>query len=310
MPHYDYQGKVYEIETDDPDQARAKIQAYLNAQPSEGTPEQRLADTATDQFATGVAQELITPDMASKAIGSAAKGVGTVASLPIRAAKDVTNVARNMFNVTGSGLQQMVEHPYLTAKAYAAGSPTLGPIYNAGAKLANQSINSVINQGIDYAKALPGYAKALPGKIPSMAGTVGRGVAAGVLAPENVMLAPYTMAGYEMEKIRQNPTSPEYATNPYAQTVRGEYATQGQAGAANRRNAQLNQPTPAPLTPQEATNLLQSGDQRTIDIYGGAAALQQIATGQAVDVMSQPPNAMNFLGRVKELSKRYNSVGN
>jgi len=237
MPFYDYQGKTYDIETDDPDQARAKIQAYLNAQPREGTPEQQLADTATGQFATGVAQEFITPDMASKAIGTTAKGVGTVASLPIRAAKDVTNVARNMLNVTGRGLQEIVEHPYLTAKAYAQGSPTLGPIYNAGAKLPNQSINSVINQGIDYAKALPGYAKALPGQIPSMAGTVGRGIVAGAMAPENIMLAPYTMAGYEMEKIRQNPTAPEYATNPYGQVVRGEAPTMGAAGAANRRTA-------------------------------------------------------------------------
>jgi hypothetical protein len=279
MPFYDYQGKTYDIETDDPDQARAKIQAYLNAQPSEGTPEQRLGDVATGQFATGVAQEFITPDMASKAVGTAAKGVGTVASLPIRAAKDVTNVARNMLNVTGRGLQEIVEHPYLTAKAYAQGSPTLGPIYNAGAKLANQSINSVINQGIDYAKALPGYAKALPGQIPSMAGTVGRGLLAGAMAPENIMLAPYTMAGYEMEKIRQNPTAPEYATNPYGQVVRGEYPTQGAAGAANRRSAIANQQYGG-LTPAQQQMLEQDRIDQEIRRKAASRVTGPIAPGR------------------------------
>jgi hypothetical protein len=48
---------------------------------------------------------------------------------------------------------------------------------------------------------------------------------------------PYQMAGAEMEKIRANPTAPEYATNPYAQMTRGEATTQGAAGAANRRQA-------------------------------------------------------------------------
>jgi hypothetical protein len=50
------------------------------------------------------------------------------------------------------------------------------------------------------------------------------------------------MAAYEQEKIRANPTAPEYANNPYAQMYRGEYATQGQAGAANRREAIRNMP--------------------------------------------------------------------
>ena len=104
-----------------------------------------------------------------------------------------------------------------------------------------------------------------------------------------------------------------YEASPYLEQAQiGQTTASGQVNQMMQaaKQAQLNRPTPAPLTPQEATNLLQSGDQRTIDIYGGAAALQQIATGQSVNVMTQPPNAMNFLGRVKELSKRYNSVGN
>ena len=48
---------------------------------------------------------------------------------------------------------------------------------------------------------------------------------------------------------------------------------------AQTRRAQLNAPTPAPLTPQEASNLLASGDERTINIYGGRERLQSIMRG-------------------------------
>jgi hypothetical protein len=140
------------------------------------------------------------------------------------------------------------------------------------------------------------YLGAVPGKL-AQAGKILKpvAVAAGrVAGPAGLAMNIYEASPYlEQAQIGQN-------------TASGQVNQMMQAA----KQAQLNRPTPAPLTPQEATNLLQSGDQRTIDIYGGAAALQQIATGQAVNVMTQPPNAMNFLGRVKELSKRYNSVGN
>lgn len=238
MPFYDYQGKTYDIETDDPDEARAKIQAYLNAQPSEGTAAEQATNTAIGQVATGVAQDSINPNRigpyesttAGKAIGTTAKGVSTVAALPVRAVQDVANIAKNLYGVTGAGFKEIIEHPYLTAKAYAQGSPTLGPVYNALSGMANQSPRGLVNQAGQYAKDMVG-------RIPSGMSTIGRGLVAGAMAPENVMMAPYTMAGYEMEKIRQNPSSPEYATNPYGQVVRGEAPTMGAAGAMNRRGA-------------------------------------------------------------------------
>jgi hypothetical protein len=70
-----------------------------------------------------------------------------------------------------------------------------------------------------------------------MPGAALRTLGAAAMAPENILAAPYTMAGYEMDKIRANPTAPEYEFNPYAQMTRGQAATQGQAGAANRRQA-------------------------------------------------------------------------
>jgi hypothetical protein len=257
MPFYDYQGKTYDIETDDPDQARAKIQAYLNAQPSEGTPAEQATNTAMGQVATGVAQDLINPNRigpyestpAAKAAGTTAKAVGTVASLPVRAVADVANIAKNLYGVTGAGFKEIIEHPYSTAKAYAMGSPTLGPVYNALSGMANQSPRGLVNQAGQYAKDMVG-------KIPSGMSTVGRGLVAGAIAPENIMLAPYTMAGYEMEKIRQNPTAPEYATNPYGQVVRGEAPTMGAAGAMNRRGAIAGQQYGG-LTPSEQRMLEQ-----------------------------------------------------
>lgn len=65
----------------------------------------------------------------------------------------------------------------------------------------------------------------------------GAGQMLNAATPAMTFAMPYQMAGAEQEKIRQNPTAPEYANNPYAQQYRGEYATQGAAGAANRRQA-------------------------------------------------------------------------
>jgi hypothetical protein len=276
MPFYDYQGKTYDIETDDPDQARAKIQAYLNAQPREGTPEQQLADTATGQLAAGVAKELITPDMAAKAIGTTAKGAYTVGSLPVRAAADILNVGKNLYGVTGAGFQQMLEHPYLTAKAYAQGSPTLGPIVNAAGKLSNQSIASLVNQAGQYGQQAIANA---PAAVKQGISTVGRGLVAGAMAPENIMLAPYTMAGYEMEKIRQNPTAPEYATNPYGQVVRGEAPTMGAAGAANRRSAIAGQQYGG-LTPAQQQMLEQDRIDQEIRRKAASRVLGPVAPGR------------------------------
>jgi len=276
MPFYEYQGKTYDIETTDPDEARAKIQAYLNRQPSEQTPAERTQDVAAGQFVTGVAQEMITPDMASRAIGSTAKGAYTLGSLPVRAAGDIANIARNLYGVTGAGFKEMIEHPYLTAKAYAQGSPTLGPVYNAASKLSNQSIASLVNQAGQYGQQAISNAPAVA-KQGLM--TLGRGLAAGAMAPENVLLAPYTMAGYEMERIRQNPTAPEYATNPYAQVVRQEAPTMGAAGAANRRSAIANQ-TYGGLTAEQQQMLEQDKIDQAIRRKAASKVLGPVIPGQ------------------------------
>lgn len=105
------------------------------------------------------------------------------------------------------------------------------------------------------------YTQAL-GNIASGAGNVAKGLVAGAVAPESALMMPYQMAAYEQEKIRANPNAPEYANNPYAQQYRGEYATQGQAGAANARRAVVNSPF-GNVTPEEKA-ILEEDRQRKL----------------------------------------------
>jgi hypothetical protein len=71
---------------------------------------------------------------------------------------------------------------------------------------------------------------------------LGRGLLSAATAPESLLTLPYNMAAYEQEKIRANPNAPGLEFNPYAQTVRGQAATQGQAGAANQMRTVANMP--------------------------------------------------------------------
>jgi hypothetical protein len=89
-----------------------------------------------------------------------------------------------------------------------------------------------------------------------------------------------------------------YETYPYLQQAEvGARTASGEVGkmvrGANRMA--LNMPTPAPLSPQEARNLLASGDERTINIYGGRAKLQAIANPNALN--SGYAQELNRLGR-------------
>ena len=92
--------------------------------------------------------------------------------------------------------------------------------------------------------------QALNTPLKAMPGALMRGVGTAVAAPESAFLMPYNMAAYEQEKIRANPSAPGLQYNPYAQTVRGEAATQGQAGAANQMRAVANMPF-GNVNPQE-----------------------------------------------------------
>lgn len=151
-----------------------------------------------------------------------------------------------------------------------------------GSILADMPVSEYMQNPIKNTAKLAGayvaghpYTQAV-GNIASGARNVGGALVQGAVAPESLMMLPYQMAAYEQDKIRANPTAPEYATNPYAQAYRGEYPTQGAAGAANARNAVANMATGYTPTAQEAGNLLSSNDERMINIYGGRKRLEEI----------------------------------
>jgi hypothetical protein len=68
-----------------------------------------------------------------------------------------------------------------------------------------------------------------------------------------------------------------YEAAPYLEQA-GPEASSGRAQnrMAEAQRMMLSRPTPQPLSPQEASNLLQSDDQRTINIYGGRANLEAL----------------------------------
>lgn len=173
--------------------------------------------------------------------------------------RDTASVVQNVANrVSPQGLTEMVNNPVSTAKAFV--------------------------QGMPFYK----YATNPSTILPALGSTAGRAIGGALAAPENIMTMPYSMAAYEQAKIRSDPNNPAYATNPYGQTIRGEYPTMGSAAAANQRQAITNMPSGYTPTPQEAQNIMQSGDQRMIGIYGGPDKLNQLIRQKAAEKVLGP----------------------
>lgn len=148
--------------------------------------------------------------------------------------------------------------------------------------------------------AVPEGAAASEGMAARGAQVAGRAAAPGVgsmALPLAAFSAPYLMAAQEQAKIRQNPNAPGLENNPYAMVQRGEAATQGQAGAMNARKAVANMPTGYTPTPQEAQNILASGDERMINLYGGRLRLQGLASPGPNAINSGYAQQLNRLGR-------------
>jgi hypothetical protein len=199
--------------------------------------------------ALGVARELAP---------AAGQTVATAGKIAAGIPKDWYDIGKILYNNASlNTVGEAIKEPWKTATgavgAYVEGHPTLGKITAATPKQA-------------------------VGALASGARNIGGALVTGAVAPESMIMAPYQMAAYEQEKIRANPDAPEYATNPYAQSYRGEYPTQGAAGAANARQAVANAPTGYTPTAQEAGNLLASNDERTINIYGGRKRLEEIVS--------------------------------
>jgi hypothetical protein len=168
------------------------------------------------------------------------------------------------------------------------------------ATVAKKAIQSVMpGSGTTVAEGI----SALGQGAKSMAGgamNVGKTLAQGAMAPENMFLAPYQMAAYEQAKIRANPTAPGLESNPYAQTVRGEAVTQGQAGAGNAQRALIGQQYGG-LSPEEQA-IMQQERQRQM--------MQQQKMQKAKTVLAQPPTPQNYMERMEAMATIYGKVRN
>jgi len=177
----------------------------------------------------GSANPVTTPEPQLQDTVSAQAGLAAVrpgAGMIAAQAGDAAKLARIAGQVTPNIIGEFLSTPIKSAKdltaAYLAGHPMAGSVLNTPLK--------------------------------AMPGALMRGVGAAVAAPESSFLMPYNMAAYEQEKIRANPNAPGLQYNPYAQTVRGEAATQGQAGAANQMRTVANMPY-GNVNPQERAML-------------------------------------------------------
>jgi hypothetical protein len=199
------------------------------------------------------------PDTSSPESDSMATQAATIAARPV--ADLGLGAVKTVINAPLTALTYPFTHPITTAKT----------VVDAAERMIPQ-VPTYIDHGVIMS---PGTRAMTVGE-GLMAG--GRGLAALAASPESIAMMPYSMAGYEQAKIRANPTAPEYKTNPYAMAVRGEYPTQGAAGAANQRQALINMPN-GPLNAQE---------QAVMDKYKSDQLQMAIRLKAARKVLGQP----------------------
>jgi hypothetical protein len=190
---------------------------------------------------------------------------GAAYAAPSGMAKSGSDIA----NVAQAGLKNLAARPLMQTVGDIAGIATQGVPWGSIAKgaidPASLKTGEMLGTAFNAAKAAPGY-------IAGMAGPAIRG-AARVAGP----------AGMAYNVAEAYPYLQQANVGPRMQS--GEVAQMAQGA----RQAQLSMPTPAPLSPAEAQNLLMSGDQRTINIYGGAEQLAR--TAGAAPKMAPPPMA-------------------
>jgi hypothetical protein len=194
----------------------------------EGTTDDQVRAFLTQQQSGAVGGDLTTPESA---------GPNPAENAAIYAAQAATPAAIG----TTAGLGKAI----LNAPVTALTAPITSPISTA--RNVAGAIERLVPQ-VPVQQALPAgsLVQSMPTSRAMNIGELlkagGRGIGSALVAPESAFTLPYNMAAYEQAKIRQNPTAPGLEYNPYAQTVRGEAATQGQAGAANQMRTVANMP--------------------------------------------------------------------
>ena len=220
---------------------------------------------------TGVADALLMTGGMPPMIGPA-QGImdraGAIKQGMVDASKQASMGAQTLSPVKGTPTTTTVR-PYfdMLKSAPAEVADKISNIWNTGG--GNNAVKSWLNsaEGQALQKANPQFAanaakyvEATPGML-AQAGRMVRPLAVGAAR----VAGPVGMAANL------------YEAAPYLEQA-GPELTSGRAQnrIAQAQQTMLNRPTPQPLTPQEASNLLQSDDQRTINIYGGRAHLEAL----------------------------------
>jgi hypothetical protein len=193
-----------------------QIQAFVAQQQGGAAP-------APQPLAMTQAPPDINTNLTAQAGIAAARPVGSIAATQ---AMDLVKLGQIAGQITPRIAGEFLGSPIKSVK-------DLASAYVAGHPMAGQALNTPL--------------KAVPGALM-------RGLGGAIAAPESAFLMPYNMAAYEQAKIRQNPNAPGLEFNPYAQTVRGEAATQARAGAANQMRTVANMPY-GNVTPEERAML-------------------------------------------------------
>lgn len=230
---------------------------------SDRTLRQLSRDPAAQQAPVETNAEIsVAPQVASatrQVAPALAEGAMTAGKVAAGIPEDWWKMGKILYNNASlNTVGEAIKEPWKTATgavgAYVEGHPLLGKITAATPKQA-------------------------VGALAQGARNVGGALVQGAIAPESAFLMPYQMAAYEQEKIRANPNAPGLEYNPYAQVQRGEYATQGQAGAANQRRAVMNQPY-GNVSPAERALLDQDKQQRMRMMMQYEAAKRVLGTQQ------------------------------
>jgi len=192
---------------------------------------------------------------ASKNVGSQVLSQGAPSTTPVRGAPTTTTIEPyiQMSKSATPEVSQKLTELY-GAKTGGGGNNAVRSWLNSAEGRAAQAANpEFAAKAAEYLKVVPGY------------GTQAMKIVSPILKGAARVAGPAGMA-YNL-----------YEAAPYLEQA-GPELTSGRAKnrMVEAQQMMLNRPTPAPLSPQEASNLLQSDDQRTINIYGGRAHLESL----------------------------------
>ena len=136
-------------------------------------------------------------------------------------------------------------------------------------------------------------AKNYLGALPTPTQQVGRVAGAAAKAVGSGALRALGPAGLAYDVYQAGEVARETELGPRLAAGQGQLAPAAAQAMMTQRNVSGYQPTP-----QEAANLLASGDQRTIEMYGGAQRLAQAAAARA-------PQPESWMDRAMNISRKY-----